>query len=535
VLEAQGIGQNYVLLAEVTRHFVEAAPAHDAGLGLDYSLRAAEMAMTRFAYEEAAAHYQCALQLLDYGPPDARQRMQLLFRKGAALARTSELAAGRSALLDALGLARECGDAEVMFQAATLIASRPESGIVDSAQMDALSDAMAALPEHDPRRVLLRAALAKSLAYSPDRSDRVALARAALRDGRALEDLRLRAEVLARCHEALLGPEHLAERVSIAAELTQLARQQGDAAALLRASQVQIETCIERGDMDAVESVLTNMETLAERVREPFFRWHAKAVRGTQAWVYGHTRLAERCAHEALELGAPLGEELARHVYCTQLCSVFMLQRRMTELEPLAREMALRYPRLRGWVARVGVIDAALGRREAAHRCLSGLMEQGLGRSHGEPFALAALCSVADLCAELRDGDVAKPLYQALLPYADHYGLTHLGVASFGPITRYLGVLAALQGEYALAEGHYARALESGRALRSPTYIAITAGVYAQLLLMTGRSEGRTRASALLAETLEHAQRSEMNGIVQFVDWLVRRNDLKTVASGPRP
>ena len=526
-LEAQGIGQNYVSLAEVTRHFVEAAPAHDSGRALDYSLRAAEMAMARLAYEEAAAHCQCALQLLDYGAPDPLRRMTLLFRKGAALTRASELAAGRAALFEALDLARERGDAELMFQAASLIASRPESGAVDSVQLAALRDAMAALPEHDQRRALLQASLAKSLTYSSDRSELVQLARAALQDGRTLADVPLRAEVLARCHEALLGPEYLAERVSIAAELSQLAHRQGDVAALLRASQVQIETCIERADMEAVERVLTNMETLAERVREPFFRWNAKAVRGTQALVYGQPGVAERCAHDAYAIGAPVGEELARHAYCTQLIAIFMLQDRVAELEPLAREMALRYPALRGWSARQGVVDAALGRRESAQRCLAEIMEQGLERTHSEPFALATLCSIVELCRELRDRQAARPLYQALLPYADHFGFTHLGVATFGPVRHYLGILAALQDDFVVAEGQFTRALESARAVRSPTYIALSAGLFGQLLLKGGSPERRTRASALLEEALSHAERCDLTAIIQFVDRLARRHNLK--------
>ncbi|HKU38076.1 MAG TPA: AAA family ATPase, partial [Polyangiales bacterium] len=523
-LEAQGIGSNYVLLAEVTRHFVAAAPAHDSGLALRYTLRAAESALSRLAYEEAAAHYLCALSLHEYAAPDPLQRMELLFARGNALARTTELDAARAALFEAFGLAREHGVPEMLFQSARLIAARPETGAVDAEQCAALRAAAAALPEHDERRVLLEAALAKSLVYGKERDECVGLARGALGRARTVADVQLRSEVLARCHEALVGPEHLAERVAIAAELLQLAEERGDPAALLRASQVQLETSLERGDMAAFDAALASMETLAERVREPFFRWHAKAVRGTQALLFGETALAERCARESLESGAPLGEGLARHMYCTQLVALRQLQGRPAEAEPLAREMVVRHAGVRGWVARVGAIDGMLGRTEVARRTFDEIMARGLDWVHREPFALSGLCSAADLCWVVRDAHGAKELYRALLPYADHYGFTPLASATYGPVARYLGVLADLQGDFALAEQHLKRALERAAALPSPLYLALCGAAYSELLLRSGGSARRAEAARVLQEAHEHGERSELHGITQYLSDLARRS-----------
>jgi hypothetical protein len=355
----------------------------------------------------------------------------------------------------------------------------------------------------------------------------VSLARGALQRGRSIEDLRLRAEILTRCHEAFVGPEHLTERVRIAAELLDLAHEQGDPGALLRASQTQIESMLERGNMDAVEAAVANMETLAERVREPFFRWHAKAVRGTQALFFGQTAHAERCAREALALGARFGEELARHMYCTQVVGLFQMQGRTPEAEPLAREMMIRHAGVRGWVARVGVIDGLMGRREEARRCLDEIMARGLDWVDREPFALSGLCTVADLCGVVRDAKAAKDLYDAMLPYAEHYGLTHLGAATYGPVTRYLGSLADLRGEATLAETHYRRALESTARLRSPTYQALTGAAYAQLLARSGGPARRADAARVLEAALEHAERSELHGVSDFLRALARKHGLQ--------
>lgn len=530
-LESQGIGRNYLLLAEVARHFVCAAPTHDAGRALQYTLQIAESALARLAYEEAAAHYQRALQLREYAEPDPLARMTLLFKIGAALARTRERAASRAALYEAFGLAREHGVVEMLFQAATLIATHPETGMVDRDQVAALREALRALSKDDERCVLLQAALAKSLVYASDPEERVGLALDSLQRGRAIDEIRLRAEVLHRCHEALIDPEHLAQRVAIAEELLQLAHHSDDPAAQLRASQTQIETSLERGDMAGFESAIANMETLAERIREPFFRWHAKAARGTQALIFGRPAEAERRAHEALAFGAPFGEKIARHVHCTLVVAIFLLQARTADAEPLAREMALRHPGVRGWSARVAAIDGMLGRLERARRCLTEIMARGLAWVRQEPFALSGLCSVADLCAIVPDVDAAKDLYRAMLPYADHVGITHLAAATHGPIARHLGILAELQGDVVLAEQHYRRALEDSAALRSPTYLALTGAGYAQLLLQVGGATRRADAVHLVQVTLKHAERSELHAVTEFMSALARRHGVRPSAT----
>jgi predicted ATPase/DNA-binding winged helix-turn-helix (wHTH) protein len=113
-IEAHGITDNSELLAEVTRHFVQAAPSYDAERALLYALRAAESALRTLAYEQAATYFACALDLLQYLPPDPRQRMTLLFRKGDALARI-DMPAARAALFEAAALARELGIARSSF------------------------------------------------------------------------------------------------------------------------------------------------------------------------------------------------------------------------------------------------------------------------------------------------------------------------------------------------------------------------------------------------------------------------------------
>jgi tetratricopeptide (TPR) repeat protein len=76
-------------LAELAHHFVEGGDAHKA---IEYSIRAGEAARAVFAYEEAAAHWQAALDLMPTSA-GAERRAQILERLGDLL----DLTASRGA------------------------------------------------------------------------------------------------------------------------------------------------------------------------------------------------------------------------------------------------------------------------------------------------------------------------------------------------------------------------------------------------------------------------------------------------------
>ncbi|MGH2587003.1 MAG: ATP-binding protein, partial [Dehalococcoidia bacterium] len=57
-------------LAELAHHFTQAAAVGEAGRAVAYSRRAGDHALTVFAYEQAASHYERALRVLDAHPTD---------------------------------------------------------------------------------------------------------------------------------------------------------------------------------------------------------------------------------------------------------------------------------------------------------------------------------------------------------------------------------------------------------------------------------------------------------------------------------
>jgi predicted ATPase len=495
VLEARGAAADEELLGALAEHFAQAAPAHDEGRALQYMLRAADAAMRRLAYEEAARKYERARALLELGRPDEQTRLQLLLRKGEALAHATDVDGARQGLLEALARARVCGATDVLVHAATLLVGPPESG-VDLELIEALRLAKDALLPGDGRRALLGALLAKCLCYSPRTSERVSMARAALASAAALPPEQ-RATILQACPEALGEPDYLHERIISASELARLGHAHADQRMLLHAATLRIWYGVELGDMPGVDLALEELRALVEHTREPLYRWYMLAFRGMRAYLAGRLEEAEQFAREALQLGAAAGS-MAEHTFVVQLNGLRLLQGRLNECEELARGMSSRHPQMAGWRAMLAGIEAMLGRRDRARAVLEELLADDLALLRRDSFLLSAFAPAADLCGHVGDAKLAKPLYDAILPYEDYQGNVSIGFASYGPMSRHLGVLAARLGDVERAEHHFRRALRSSEAMNSPVMVSMCCVSHARTLTHAGRKGDAERAAKLV-------------------------------------
>jgi tetratricopeptide (TPR) repeat protein len=437
------------------------------------------------------------------------------------------LPAARAALFEAAALARELGDCELLVRAAMLIAIPPESGALDPEQVALLREALAALHAldcRDERCVLLGALLAKSLLYEREPQERVSLARAALCEVPKLSDAARRAEVLTRCHDALPGPEHLQERLSISTELMSQAQHTGDPLALLRALGVQIETSVECGDMARVDSAVYEMEVLAERMREPLYRWYGKVVRAMRDYVSGDIAGSDRRLHDAWQSGAPVSPELVRHVFCIQRIAVLRIRGEFAAAEPLIREMMLLFPMLSGWRAAWGALLWDLGQHDNARRCFEDMMVHGAAATRIESSVLCSYAVLAELCCKVGDAAAMKDVYAVIAPYAEHHALTNMGGSTYGSLHRQLGALAECQGDAALAETHYRAALAAAERMRSPVFSSGTSFLYASLLFRKGEHGRRGRATDLLSSAFQLATDFQMHALTSVCRGLAERH-----------
>src|SRR4029077_9899899 len=117
-LARAGSGPGAAGLLELAHHFIEAAPTGDAGRALDYAERAGHEALRALAYEQAADLFDAALRVLDLtAERDDKRRGELVLARGQAQMHAGE-DAPRDCLLEAVTLAEQLGDSDLLGRAA---------------------------------------------------------------------------------------------------------------------------------------------------------------------------------------------------------------------------------------------------------------------------------------------------------------------------------------------------------------------------------------------------------------------------------
>jgi DNA-binding CsgD family transcriptional regulator len=179
-------------------------------------------------------------------------------------------------------------------------------------------------------------------------------------------------------------------------------------------------------------------------------------------------------------------------------------QGRLGELAPLIRMLASS-DRSDAWRPGLTAMLAELGMETDARCELARIHADGLDQLRASLW-LASLSYLADSCAALGDAELAADVYSELLPSAGgNVMIGHL-VLCYGAADRYLGMLAAVLGEWADAEAHFEAALELNARLGAQTWLAHTAYEYGRMLLLRRTAGDRARAAALLGKAISVAE-----------------------------
>jgi tetratricopeptide (TPR) repeat protein len=438
-------------LAELAHHFSQAARPGHARQAVTYARQAGDRAMDVLAYEEAAGHYQRALQALDLQEPtDQAERCELLLALAAARMAAGEVADARAGFERAAALARRTGDGEQLARAAFGLGVEFTAGTVDELEVRLLEEALAVLGETDSilrARVLGR--LAKALQSAPDPDRRAGLSQEAVAMARRIGDPVSLAAVLYDRHMATWAPGNLPERLAISAEVVRLASASGDGPMALRGRGFLIANLLERGDMAALRRELDTYRRAAQELRQPHFLWHVPLFEAGQALLAGRFDDADRLAGEALALGRRARDPVVEIYHPIVLIGLRWGQGRLPELEPTLAEFVGRYPSNLGWRATLAVLLCEAGQPEEARAHFERVAADdfaGLPRNHLFLYHVAALAIVAHA---LGDPARAASLYELLAPYADHNILpARLPLGTLGSARLYLGLLAAAMGRW---------------------------------------------------------------------------------------
>ncbi len=136
--------------AVLAHHYAQGAAAGGLSKAVTWTERAARDAARRLAFEEAAALYERALQLLDLtDSPAPAERMRLLMSVAVSLRESADIEGCRSRSLEVAALAREVGDVKALAFAAVLRSDWGLAGFVDDTSENLLLEAIEAVGESD--------------------------------------------------------------------------------------------------------------------------------------------------------------------------------------------------------------------------------------------------------------------------------------------------------------------------------------------------------------------------------------------------
>jgi tetratricopeptide (TPR) repeat protein len=497
-------------LAAMAYHFAQAAPLGDVDPAIEYALRAADRAAAVFAYEDAAGLLERAMSLLPAATDTQRRRAELLMRLGDARTGAGDTQGGRSCYEQLAALARELGDPELLARAALAherIATPARLGlgalIVTSIfgsgtrSVALLEEAELALPPEDSSlraRTLARLATELYPLHQTERSD--ALSREAVEMALRIGDPRALVEALHGRHWATLSPDSTEQRLANAQEMLLVATGAADEEAAFLARHARVHCRLELGDMSGVDAEVAAMEQLADRIREPFYRWHVACLHAMRALIQGRPAEAERIADEALEIGRIRRSEYVRYMHDeAQILAIRWTQGRLEEVRDLVRRHGERHPEVARW--RNALLAAEVSDERAARAEVERHAQRGFADLPRDGLWILHACALAQDAVLIGDLRRAALLYDQLAPYAGRQAIS-ISTLAFGPVSMRLGSIAALLRRWDEAERHLDDAAEQSDALGARAVTAMLLIERARMLLGRDERDDADRARAAL-------------------------------------
>ena len=331
-------------------------------------------------------------------------------------------------------------------------------------------------------------------------------------------------------------PDNPKDRLTIAREVIQLAKDAGDGERLTQGLDWLMCTLMELGDTAAAEAELDKAERLVEELRQPAHWWLIMSARAMLTLFHGKLAEAERVIAEVRERGERAQRWDGIYAYHLQSYLLRREQGRVEEMETTIRRSIADYPTRFALRAVLAHLYAELGRLNDARRAFGALALDGFARVRRDNDWLFEMSLLPEVARSLGDVDNAEILYGLLLPYAGRHAITY-AEGSTGSISRPLGILASMLGRWDEATSHFEDALEWNAARDARPWVAYTQCDHALMLRDRDSSGDRERARELLRSALATCQEVGLIALERRVRGLlageVARHDGERVDARP--
>jgi DNA-binding CsgD family transcriptional regulator len=303
IAEAMTTSTHY---ADVARHWNACGATEEAHR---WTIRAAEDAVRRLAYEEGVRLYRAAASIED------SCEVQVALGRAAYFA--GDLAACVEAAQRAAELART---PEQIAEAALVLEAAPGAGV--NAVATPLCDNALRQPVSPATRARLLAQRSHLAFYRGEQHRLDELSREALLLARDSGDDRALAEALHARQEACPGPSGRAERLGLATEMIDLAQRTRSPRGTMWGSLWRIQALIENGELAAAQEELPALALACDRVGGQVPRWHLEVVTACLAQAQGRFAEAREVGRRAYDRMLVIEREPASGAYFALQCAL---------------------------------------------------------------------------------------------------------------------------------------------------------------------------------------------------------------------
>ena len=528
--------------AQLARLFAAAPSRAAAAKAIEYATRAGEDALTSLAYEDAYAHFDMALGLIDGDrvDVDAATRADVQFARARASFSYGERARAKADFEQVAAVYRRLGDPERLTNLTLGISGTSmrhlwsEYGMVSDWVIELVRETLAfSEGQETPDRVRLLARLAEELYFSPDAHTRTVIAEEALAMGRRLDDTRALADALNGRLRALWHPENAGERLRTARELRDLALAAGDAELAMAGeawsivSQLELSGTTDIAGEPDIDVAVAHYAAMASEYRSPRHSVWSGAIRGGRALARGAFDETERLIGEGMSV-APEVFGYAIQGFAGQLCTLRIEQGRAAEVLDAGRDFVAQYPQVPAWRAGLSVILAELGLVDEAREQLAVLAVDGLDAFRPDQEWLFLMGAIAETCSTIGATDIAAECYELLAPFADRCIVLGDGYVLWCSAEKSLGILARTVGRALDACRHLDRALAVHRSLGAHPLVARTAFEYARALHEANADP------AVVTQQLTNARRQATQlgqfGLLRSIEVFTHSSNVRTPA-----
>jgi DNA-binding CsgD family transcriptional regulator len=493
VLQAAG-GSSPRVVRQLAYHFARAAVLGYGDKAAAYLEQAARDAERGLAFEDAAAWYSQAADLLEGSDTE---REELWFAAAACHVRAGDFASARARYLRLF----DSAEPQVRLRAAIGYedaAWRP--GLPGSDACTMLIRALDDVPADpdDPRYVRALASLGRAAAFTGDAARAKSLAEQALAYARRLGDGQLLRYALHTMMWQPTEPASIGRHRELAHEVGALGTAARDWEMIATSAVFLAAIAYVQADQRAWADAAAELDQAVRGSGQLFLAFFRRCSDFARAFLNGDWAAATLVAEDLLEIGRSFGPDDTEGQYGLQM---YMIQRETGALEPVR-------PLLDGisqsggtWEPGLLALYTELGMTGPAHDLLWQLLEPIDAEAARQPpwtQWTAVLVFLVEAALALGDTDAARRLRPLLAPYTGQQLIAGQFVAVFGPADTYLAALDALLGHTSSAQRLFTAALAQATSFGAVIHRASTLTAWA---IATGDADKRDAARRLATST----------------------------------